>query len=327
MAETKQLNLIQALNDALDLYLEREKSAVVLGEDVGLFGGVFRVTSGLQEKHGSERVFDTPLAEAGIVGMAIGMALADLKPIVEIQFADFIFPAFDQIVNELAKYRYRSAGQYTPKVVIRTPYGGGIRGGHYHSQSPEAYFAHTPGLRVVVPSGPREAKGLLLAVLECPDPVIFLEPKRIYRASRGEVPTEYYTLPLDRANVVRTGVDATLVAYGAMLPIAQEAAMRAEGEGYDVEVIDLVSIAPYDLDTVLQSVEKTGRLMVAHEAPRSCGFGAELLAAVQERAFTRLEAPLRRVTGLDTPFPYTLEDHYMPSADRILFELREVIEY
>ncbi|MEE9279946.1 MAG: alpha-ketoacid dehydrogenase subunit beta [Myxococcota bacterium] len=327
MAETKQLNLIQALNDALDLYLEREKSAVVLGEDVGLFGGVFRVTSGLQEKHGSDRVFDTPLAEAGIVGMAIGMGLAGLKPVVEIQFVDFIFPAFDQIVNELAKYRYRSGAQYTPKVVIRTPYGGGIRGGHYHSQSPEAYFAHTPGLRVVLPSGPREAKGLLLGALECPDPVIFLEPKRIYRASRGEVPTEYYTLPIDRANVVRPGADATLVAYGAMLSVAQEAALRAEGEGYDVEVIDLVSVAPYDLDTVLRSVEKTGRLVVAHEAPRSCGFGAELVAAVQERAFTRLEAPLRRVAGLDTPFPYALEDHYLPNADRILFELRETIEY
>ena len=234
MADTVQLNLIQALNQALDLYLEREKSAVILGEDVGLFGGVFRVTSGLQEKHGSERVFDTPLAEAGIIGMAIGMALAELRPIVEIQFADFVFPAFDQIVNELAKYRYRSGGQYTPKVVIRMPYGGGIRGGLYHSQSPEAYFAHTPGLRVVIPSGPRQAKGLLLGALECPDPVIFLEPKRIYRASRGDVPTEYYTLPIDRAEVVRQGVDVTLVAYGAMLPIAQVAAMRAEGEGSDV---------------------------------------------------------------------------------------------
>lgn len=327
MAETKQQNLIQALNSALDLYLEREKSAVVLGEDVGLFGGVFRVTSGLQEKHGSERVFDTPLAEAGIVGMAIGMALAGLKPVAEIQFADFIFPAFDQIVNELAKYRYRSGAQYTPKVVIRTPYGGGIRGGHYHSQSPEAYFAHTPGLRVVIPSGPREGKGLLLAALECPDPVIFLEPKRIYRASRGEVPSDYYTLPLDRASVVRPGTDATLVAYGAMLSIAREAALRAEGEGYDVEVIDLVSVAPYDVETVVQSVRKTGRLLVVHEAPRSCGFGAELLAAVQEHAFTSLEAPLRRVTGHDTPFPYTLEDHYLPSADRVLFELRELVEY
>jgi 2-oxoisovalerate dehydrogenase E1 component beta subunit len=325
--ESKQLNLIQALNEALDLYLEREENAVVLGEDVGLFGGVFRVTQGLQEKYGSERVFDTPLAEAGIVGMAIGMALNGLRPIAEIQFADFIFPAFDQIVNELAKYRYRSGEQYAPKVVIRTPYGGGIRGGHYHSQSPEAYFAHTPGLRVVLPSNPYQAKGLLLAALESRDPVIFLEPKRLYRASKGDVPSGYYTLPLERANVVRPGVDASLVAYGAMVPIGQEAVALAEGEGYDVELIDLVSVAPYDLDTVLRSVEKTGRLVVVHEAPRTCGFGAELVAAVQERAFSRLEAPLRRVTGFDTPFPYALESHYMPTADRILFELREVIEY
>jgi 2-oxoisovalerate dehydrogenase E1 component beta subunit len=258
MAEAQQQNMIQALNNALDLYLAREDAAVVMGEDVGLFGGVFRVTSGLQEKYGSERVFDTPLAEAGIVGMAIGMAVAGLKPIVEIQFADFIFPAFDQIVNELAKYRYRSGGQYSPKVVIRTPYGGGIRGGHYHSQSPEAYFAHTPGLRVVVPSNAYQAKGLLLAALECRDPVIFLEPKRIYRASKGEVPTEYYTVPIDQVNVVRPGSDATLVAYGAMLQAAQEAVALAEGEGYDVELIDLVSVAPYDVDAVARSVQKTG---------------------------------------------------------------------
>jgi 2-oxoisovalerate dehydrogenase E1 component beta subunit len=327
VAETAQLNLIQALNQALDLYMEREEHAVIMGEDVGYFGGVFRVTSGLQEKYGSERVLDTPLAEAGIVGMAIGMALAGLHPIVEIQFADFIYPAFDQIVNELAKYRYRSGGQYAPKVVIRAPCGGGIRGGHYHSQSPEAYFAHTPGLRVVLPSGPYQAKGLLLAALEARDPVIFLEPKRLYRAARGEVPTEYYTVPLDRADVARVGSDATLVAWGAMLPSAQEAAALAEGEGYDVEVIDLVSVAPYDLETVVRSVEKTGRMLVVHEAPQTCGFGAELVAAVQEHAFARLEAPLRRIGGFDTPFPYTLESHYLPSAERIAFELRELIEY
>jgi 2-oxoisovalerate dehydrogenase E1 component beta subunit len=272
-------------------------------------------------------VFDTPLAEAGIVGMAIGMALGGLKPIVEIQFADFIYPAFDQIVNELAKYRYRSGGQYAPKVVIRAPYGGGIRGGHYHSQSPEAYFAHTPGLRVVLPSGPYQAKGLLLAALESRDPVIFLEPKRLYRAAKAEVPVEYYSVPLDRADVVRSGSDATLVAYGSMLPIALEAAQHAEGEGYDVEVVDLVSVAPYDLETVLRSIEKTGRMLVVHEAPQTCGFGAELVAAVQEHAFARLEAPLRRIGGFDLPFPYTLESHYLPSAERIVFELRELIEY
>jgi 2-oxoisovalerate dehydrogenase E1 component beta subunit len=327
MGSTRELNMIQALNEALDLYLERESSAVILGEDVGLFGGVFRVTAGLQEKYGAQRVFDTPLAEAGIVGMAIGMALADLRPIAEIQFADFIFPAFDQIVNELAKYRYRSGEQYCPKVVIRAPYGGGIRGGHYHSQSPEVYFAHTAGLRVVIPSNPYQAKGLLLAALECRDPVIFLEPKRLYRASRSEVPEEYYTVPLEHAVVSRRGSDATLVAWGAMLPQALEAAALAEGEGYDVEVIDLVSVAPYDLDTLVRSVERTGRMLVVHEAPGSFGPAAELIAAVQERAFASLEAPPRRLTGFDTPFPYALENHYLPSPDRILFELERLIGY
>ncbi len=327
MAETGTLNMIQALNDALDQTMERDETAVILGEDVGHFGGVFRVTAGLQEKYGSERVFDTPLAEAGIVGMAIGMGLGGLRPIVEIQFADFIFPAFDQIVNELAKYRYRSGGQYAPRVLIRTPYGGGIRGGHYHSQSPEAYFAHTPGLRVVVPSGPYEAKGLLLGALECDDPVIFLEPKRIYRAAKGEIPLDYYTLPLERARIARKGVDLSLVAWGAMMPICLEAAALAEGEGYDIEVIDLQSIAPYDLHTLVRSVEKTGRMVVVHEAPRTCGFGAELIAAVQSAAFEHLRAPLERVTGFDTPFPYILEDHYLPNAERVLAAAVQAIGY
>lgn len=327
MAETGTLNMIQALNDALDQYMERDDDAVILGEDVGHFGGVFRVTSGLQEKYGSERVFDTPLAEAGIVGMAIGMGLGGLRPIVEIQFADFIFPAFDQIVNELAKYRYRSGGQYAPRVLIRTPCGGGIRGGLYHSQSPEAYFAHTPGLRVVVPSGPYEAKGLLLGALECADPVIFLEPKRLYRSAKDEIPLDYYTLPLERARVVRKGEDLTLVAWGAMLQTCQEAVALAEGEGYDVELIDLQSLAPYDLRSLVRSVERTGRMVVAHEAPMTCGFGAELVAAVQAACFDCLKAPLQRITGFDTPFPYTLEDHYLPNADRIARELARTIEY
>lgn len=298
-----------------------------MGEDVGAFGGVFRVTEGLQQKHGAERVFDTPLAEAGIVGTAIGMALGGLQPIAEIQFADFAFPAFDQIASELAKYRYRCGGQYSAKVVIRMPYGGGIRGGHYHSQSPEAYFAHTPGLRVVIPSGPYQAKGLLLASLECPDPVIFLEPKKVYRSIKAPVPRDYYTLPLEKAEVVRRGQDATLVAYGAMMEVARRAALLAEGEGYDVEVIDLLSILPYDLETVLASVERTGRLVVLHEAPRTCGFAAELLAEVQERAFTRLRAPLQRVTGFDTPFPYALEEHYLPGEERGLEVLKKAIEF
>lgn len=320
-------NMIQALNEALDLYMAREDQAVIFGEDVGYFGGVFRVTDGLQKKYGAHRVFDTPLAEAGIVAMAIGMALENMKPIAEIQFADFVFPAFDQIVNELAKYRYRSGAQYTPKVILRMPYGGGIRGGHYHSQSPEAYFAHTPGLRVVVPSGPFEAKGLLLSCLDCPDPVIFLEPKRIYRASKAEVPSEYYTIPLDKAKVIRKGKDLTVVSYGAMTSTVMEAALLAEGEGYDIEVIDLLSLVPYDIKTIVQSVEKTGRCLIAHEAPRTCGYAAELIASIQQKAFSSLEAPIARVTGFDTPFPYTLENHYLPDAHRLFYEIARVIDY
>ncbi len=327
MPELTQMNMIQALNEALDIYLQREPTAIILGEDVGGFGGVFRVTEGLQHKYGAERVFDTPLAEAGIVGAAIGMALGGLQPIAEIQFADFVFPAMDQILNEAAKYRYRCGGQYGLRLLIRMPYGGGIRGGHYHSQSPEAYFAHTPGLHVVIPSGPYEAKGLLLAALDCHDPVIFLEPKRIYRSVKSHVPRDYYTIPLERAAIVREGRDATLVAYGAMMEVAREAVLLAEGDGYDVEVIDLRSLAPYDAKTVLSSVEKTGRLLVIQEAPRTCGFAAELLAEVQQRAFTRLRAPLQRVTGFDTPFPYALEDHYLPSTDRVLDVLKKTIEF
>ena len=327
MPELRQANMIQALNDALDTWMGREETAVLLGEDVGAFGGVFRVTEGLQARYGAERVVDAPLAEAGIVGTAIGIALGGMKPIVEVQFADFVYPAFDQIVNELAKYRYRSGGQYAPKVVIRMPYGGGIRGGHYHSQSPEAYFVHTAGLRVVVPSGPYDAKGLLLAALDSPDPVIFLEPKRIYRSLKEAVPRDWYTVPLEQAAVVREGRDATLVAYGAMLQEARQAAALAEGEGYDVEVIDLRTLLPYDIRTVLRSVEKTGRLVVVHEAPRTGGFAAELIAEVQERAFTRLQAPLVRLTGLDTPFPYALEEAYLPGAERVLDALVRTIEF
>ena len=327
MTELVQMNMIQALNNALDMYMAREATAIIMGEDVGGFGGVFRVTEGLQQKYGAQRVFDTPLAEAGIVGTAIGMALGGLQPIVEIQFADFVFPAFDQIINEAAKYRYRSGGQYSVKMVIRMPYVGGIRGGHYHSQIPEAYFAHTPGLRVVIPSGPHEAKGLLLAALDCPDPVIFLEPKKVYRSMKAHVPKGYYTIPLEKAAVVREGRDATLVAYGAMMEIARETVLLAEGEGYDVELIDLLSIWPYDLRTVLSSVEKTGRLVVIQEAPKTCGFAAELLAEVQQRTFTHLQAPLQRITGFDTPFPYALEDHYLPQKERVLDVLRRTLEF
>ena len=333
MAELVQMNMIGALNDALDIHMQREENAIIMGEDVGGFGGVFRVTEGLQDKYGVQRVFDTPLAEAGLVGTAIGMALGGLQPIVEIQFADFVFPAFDQIVNEAAKYRYRSGGQYNVKMVIRMPYGGGIRGGHYHSQSPEAYFAHTPGLRVVIPSGPYEAKGLLLAALDCPDPVIFLEPKKVYRSIKTHVPQEYYTIPLEKATVVREGrddtrvADVTLIAYGSMMEVAREAVLLAEGEGYDVELIDMLSISPYDIKTLVSSVEKTGRMVVVQEAPRTCGFAAELLAEVQGHVFTRLRAPLGRITGFDTPFPYSLENLYLPGVERVLEVLRKTIEF
>ncbi|RME01132.1 MAG: alpha-ketoacid dehydrogenase subunit beta, partial [Deltaproteobacteria bacterium] len=252
------MNIIQAVNDALRLEMRRDPNVVVMGEDVGKFGGVFRATSGLQEEFGEDRVIDTPLAEGGIIGTAIGMAIYGLRPVPEIQFADFIYPAFDQIVNELAKFRYRSGGQYTAPMVIRTPYGGGIRGGHYHSQSPEAYFIHTPGLKVVIPSNPYDAKGLLISAIRDEDPVIFMEPKRVYRAARGEVPEGEYTLPLGKAAVPRTGKDITLIAYGAMLHTTMEAAEAAAGEGIDCEVIDLRTLLPFDLETILTSVEKTG---------------------------------------------------------------------
>jgi pyruvate dehydrogenase E1 component beta subunit len=321
------MNIIQAVNDALRLEMRRDPDVVVLGEDVGKFGGVFRATQGLHEEFGADRVIDTPLAEGGIIGAAVGMALYGLRPVPEIQFADFIFPAFDQIVNEVAKYRYRSGGQYACPMVIRTPYGGGIRGGHYHSQSPETHFIHTAGLKVVVPSNPYDAKGLLLAALRNPDPVLFFEPKRVYRAAKGEVPAGDFEVPLGKARVTREGAGLTLIAWGAMWHEAAQAAREAEAEGIDCEVIDLRSLQPLDTETIVTSVKKTGRAVVVHEAPRTCGFGAELAAILQEKCFLHLEAPITRVTGLDTPFPYTLEMEYLPRAPRILKAIREVSAY
>jgi len=321
------MNIIQAVNDALRIEMAREPKLVVLGEDVGKFGGVFRATSGLQDEFGSDRVIDTPLAEAGIIGTAIGMALYGMRPVPEIQFADFIFPAFDQIVNELAKFRYRSGGQYPCPVVIRTPYGGGIRGGHYHSQSPEALFIHTPGLKVVIPSNPYDAKGLLLAAMRQNDPVLFMEPKRIYRASRADVPTEDYELELGKANIVREGEHCTVIGYGAMVSLMEEAAQKAEAEGISLEVIDLRTLLPFDVDTLVESIKKTGRGVIVHEAPKTCGFGAELVATICERAMEHLEAPIQRVAGFDTPFPYTLEHEYMPNANRILGAVRKTLEW
>src|SRR5882724_441738 len=321
------MNIIEAVRNALQTQMRIDPRIVVLGEDVGKFGGVFRATSGLYDEFGSDRVIDTPLAEAGIIGTAIGMALYGLKPVPEIQFADFIYPAFDQIVNELAKFRYRSGGQYPAPVVIRTPYGGGIRGGHYHSQSPEAYFAHTPGLKVVIPSTPIDAKGLLASAIRGEDPVIFMEPKRVYRASKADVPEGEYTIPIGQAKVVREGGQVTVLAWSAMVHTALDAAAKGAERGYDLEVIDLRTLAPFDIDTILASVHKTGRVVVAHEAPRTSGFGAELAATIQEKAMLHLEAPILRVTGFDTPFPYTLEHEYLPDAARILDAVERVVNF
>jgi len=312
-------NIIQAVNDALRVEMRRDGRVVVLGEDVGKFGGVFRATAGLYEEFGPDRVIDTPLAEAGIVGAAIGMAMYGLRPVPEIQFSDFIYPAFDQIVSELAKLRYRSGGQYTAPVVIRTPVGGGIKGGHYHSQSPEALFIHTPGLQVICPSNPYDAKGLLLSAIRGDDPVIFMEPKRVYRAARGEVPEGDYTVPIGKARVLREGRAMTVVAWGAMLHEA-----RAAVDGFDAELIDLRTLWPLDIEALAASVRKTGRLAIVQEAPRTCGFAAEIATLVMERCFDSLEAPVKRITGWDTPFPYTLENEYLPLAPRIAKGLREL---
>ncbi len=321
------MTMVQAIQDALRLALREDPRVVLLGEDVGRNGGVFRVTEGLQAEFGADRVADTPLAENGIVGGAIGMALYGMKPVAEIQFIDFVYPAFDQIVSELAKLRWRSAGQYSCPVVLRAPYGGGIRGGLYHSQSPEAYFCHTAGLTVVIPASPREAKGLLLASLEGDDPVIFLEPKRLYRSVREEVPEGRFTMPLSEAVVARAGEHCTVLAYGAMVPIALGAASQSEARGWSVEVVNLRTLSPLDSDTMLASVRKTGRVVIVHEAPRTCGYGAELAALIAEQALTSLQAPVLRVTGYDTPFPYTLEHAYLPDAPRVLRAIEHVMSY
>ena len=322
-----QMNMVQAINDGLRLEMRRDPRVLVMGEDVGKVGGVFRVTAGLYDEFGDDRVIDTPLSEGGIIGTAIGMALYGLVPVPEIQFADFIFPAYDQIVSELAKFRYRSGGQYPAKLVIRTPVGGGIRGGLYHSQSPESLFIHNAGLKVVCPSNPHDAKGLLLASIRDPDPVLFFEPKRIYRAAKGEVAEGDYTVPLSQAAVVREGSQVTVIAWGAMLYEALEAANQAASQGIECEVIDLRTLWPLDIDTIVASVKKTGRVVVVHEAPRTCGFGGEIIALINEKAFLHLEAPPTRVTGFDTPFPYTLEMDYLPLAHRILPAIVETARY
>lgn len=316
------LTLVQAVNRGLQFAMQSDPDVLVLGEDVGVNGGVFRATEGLQKEFGAERVIDTPLSETGIIGSAIGMALYGLKPVAEIQFQDFIFPAFDQIVSELAKFRYRSGGEYPCHVVIRTPYGGGIRGGLYHSQSGEAYFAHTPGLKVIVPSNPADAKGLLLTAIADEDPVLFLEPKRIYRSITGEVPDGDHRVPFGQAAIPREGTDVSVFAYGSMIPSVLNVAESLATEGISVEVIDLRSLVPLDEAAVIRSVEKTGRAVIVHEAPRFCGFGAEIAAILAEKALYSLKAPVARVTGYDTPFPYALEHLYLPSVERIAHAVR-----
>jgi len=322
-----QMTVLQAVNSALTEEMARDDRVCVLGEDIGRLGGVFRATEGLLDKYGDMRVMNTPLAESGIIGAAVGMALYGMRPVAEIQFLDFIYPGFDQIVSEAAKMRYRSGGQFTCPMVIRSPYGGGIRGGHYHSQSSEAYFAHTPGLTVVMPATPADTKGLLLASIRHGDPVMFLEPKAIYRTVKGEVPDGDYVVPIGKARIAAAGTDLTLVAWGAMTHLAEKCAVAAKEKGISVEVIDLRTIVPWDRECVLDSVRKTGRLVVLHEAPRTGGFGGEIVATVAERVLDSLRAPILRVTGFDTPFPYALEHVYMPDQKRVMAAVERAFHY
>ncbi|MFH1834065.1 MAG: alpha-ketoacid dehydrogenase subunit beta [bacterium] len=314
------LNMVEAIDQALLQEMQHDEKVIVLGEDVGRDGGVFRVTDGLVERFGEERVIDTPLAESGIVGMAIGMAIAGFRPVAEIQFAGFSYPAYDQLVSHASRMRTRSRGQFTVPLVVRTPYGGGIRALEHHSESMEAVFAHIPGLKVVIPADPYEAKGLLVSAVRDPDPVLFMEPARIYRAVKAEVPEDPYTLPLGKVRVVREGKDVTAIAWGAHVRTLSEAAQRLEAEGVaDVEIIDVRSLSPFDFETVIASVTKTGRAVIVHEAPRSCGFGAEISAQITERAVLHLRSPVSRVTGFDTIPPLAkLEDYFQPDVEAVV---------
>ncbi len=333
------MNMIQAINSALDVMLERDPRVLIFGEDVGYFGGVFRATDGLMEKHGAKRCFDTPISEGGIIATAIGMGAYGLRPVAEIQFADYILPAYDQLVSEAARLRYRSGGEFWSPITVRSPYGGGIFGGQTHSASPEALFAHVSGLKTVIPSSPYDAKGLLISAIEDDDPVIFLEPKRIYNGpfdgrqgiplkpwsthAASAVPEGHYTVPLGKANVVRPGQGVTVLAYGTMVHVCLAA---VDDVGADAEVIDLRSIVPLDIDTVVQSVRKTGRCVIVHEASRFGGFGAELSALVQEECFYHLQAPIERVTGWDTPYPHAFEWDYFPGPQRVSAAIRRCVE-
>ena len=323
-----QINLLQAVNSALDTAMAHDPRVICLGQDLGQFGGVFRATSKLQEKYGKQRCFNTPITEQGIVGFSIGLAAQGSIAVAEIQFADYIFPAFDQIVNEAAKFRYRSGDQFNcGGLTIRTPYGGGIAGGLYHSQSPEAYFCHTPGLKVVIPSTAYQAKGLLLSAIRDPDPVIFFEPKAIYRAEVGEVPDDDYEIPLGVAEVVTEGADITLVGWGAQMHQLHRAAKMALQDGISCEVIDLRTLLPWDLETVAASVNKTGRLIISHEAPRTGGFAGEISAAVQEQCFLSLESPIMRVAGMDTPFPLVFEKEYLPDYLKVYEAIKQSVNF
>jgi pyruvate dehydrogenase E1 component beta subunit len=322
------LNVVQAVNLALLQEMERDPNVIVLGEDVGKNGGVFRATEGLQQKFGEERVVDTPLSESGIVGVAIGMAVYGLVPVVEIQFMGFIYAAMEQLISHAARIRTRSRGRFSCPLVVRTPYGGGIHAPEHHSESTEALFVHIPGLKVVVPSTPTETKGLLTSAIRDPDPVIFLEPARIYRAIKEEVPEKDYTIPLGKARVAQEGKHITLISWGAMLRPTLQAAEMAGEEGIEAEVIDLRTLYPLDRDTLIQSIKKTKRMVVVHEAPKTAGLGAEIVALVNEHALMYLEAPVHRVAGFDTPIPLPrLEDFYLPDAKRILKAVRKVMRY
>ncbi|MFB6205578.1 MAG: alpha-ketoacid dehydrogenase subunit beta [Haloglomus sp.] len=326
---TQNLTLVQAVRDGLYGEMERDDRVLVMGEDVGQNGGVFRATQGLYDEFGEDRVIDTPLAEAGIVGTAVGMAAYGMRPIPEIQFMGFIYPAFDQIISHAARMRTRSRGRYTCPMVVRAPYGGGIRAPEHHSESKEAFFVHEPGLKVVIPSTPYDTKGLLASAIRDPDPVVFLEPKLIYRAFREEVPDETYTVPLGEAAVRREGTDVSVYTWGAMTRPTMEAAEDlAENEGIDCEVVDLRTLSPMDTETILESFEKTGRAVVVHEAPKTGGLAGEITATIQEEALLYQEAPVKRVTGFDVPFPlYALEDYYLPEAERIADGIRETVEF
>jgi pyruvate dehydrogenase E1 component beta subunit len=321
-------NMVEAVNAALREEMERDERVMVMGEDVGKAGGVFRATEGLQKIFGEDRVVDTPLAESAIVGTAIGLALFGMRPVAEIQFMGFIYPAFDQIISHVGRMRNRSRGRYSLPMVIRAPYGGGIHPPEHHSESTEAIFAHTPGVKVVIPSNPYDAKGLLIAAIRDPDPVIFLEPKRIYRAVKADVPDGEYEVPIGKAAIAREGEHVTLVAWGSMLWIAADAAEALTGEGIEAELVDVRTISPMDSETIIDSVKKTGRVVVVHEAPKTCGVGAEIIALINEKAFLSLSAPPQRVTGFDIVFPLLKSEHlYLPNVERICAAVRRVMEY